>query len=73
MIQIQVNPAIDFGFLKALRHILRHDPDVILIDEMRDYETAKIAVESALTGHLVFSTLHTNDAPSALVRLIEMG
>jgi type IV pilus assembly protein PilB len=73
VIQIQVNPAIDFGFPKALRHILRHDPDVILIGEMRDYETAKIAVESALTGHLVFSTLHTNDAPSALVRLIEMG
>jgi type IV pilus assembly protein PilB len=73
VIQIQVNPVIDFGFPKALRHILRHDPDVILIGEMRDYETAKIAVESALTGHLVFSTLHTNDAPSALVRLIEMG
>ncbi len=73
VIQIQVNPAIDFGFPRALRHILRHDPDVILIGEMRDFETAKIAVESALTGHLVFSTLHTNDAPSALVRLIEMG
>ena len=73
VIQIQVNPVIDFGFARALRHILRHDPDVILIGEMRDYETAKIAVESALTGHLVFSTLHTNDAPSALVRLIEMG
>jgi type IV pilus assembly protein PilB len=68
VIQIQVNPAIEFGFPSALRHILRHDPDVILIGEMRDYETAKIAVESALTGHLVFSTLHTNDAPSALVR-----
>ena len=73
VIQIQVNPTIDFNFPKALRHILRHDPDVILIGEMRDFETAKIAVESALTGHLVFSTLHTNDAPSALVRLIEMG
>ncbi|QTN27738.1 type II/IV secretion system protein [Rhodoferax sp. AJA081-3] len=73
VVQIQVNPAIEFGFPTALRHILRHDPDVILIGEMRDYETAKIAVESALTGHLVFSTLHTNDAPSALVRLIEMG
>ncbi len=73
IIQIQVNPVIQFTFPKALRHILRHDPDVILIGEMRDYETAKIAVESALTGHLVFSTLHTNDAPSALVRLIEMG
>jgi type IV pilus assembly protein PilB len=73
VIQIQVNPGIDFTFPRALRHILRHDPDVILIGEMRDFETAKIAVESALTGHLVFSTLHTNDAPSALVRLIEMG
>jgi type IV pilus assembly protein PilB len=73
VIQIQVNPVIDFTFPRALRHILRHDPDVVLIGEMRDYETAKIAVESALTGHLVFSTLHTNDAPSALVRLIEMG
>lgn len=73
VVQIQVNPAIHFDFAQALRHILRHDPDVILIGEMRDYETAKIAVESALTGHLVFSTLHTNDAASALVRLIEMG
>lgn len=73
IIQIQVNPAIHFNFPTALRHILRHDPEVILIGEMRDFETAKIAVESALTGHLVFSTLHTNDAPSALVRLIEMG
>ncbi|MDT8989604.1 GspE/PulE family protein [Curvibacter sp. APW13] len=73
IIQIQANPVIQFTFPRALRHILRHDPDVILIGEMRDFETAKIAVESALTGHLVFSTLHTNDAPSALVRLIEMG
>lgn len=71
--QIQINPAINFGFPQALRHILRHDPDVIMIGEMRDVETCKIAVESALTGHLVFSTLHTNDAPSALVRLMEIG
>lgn len=71
--QIQLLPQIDFGFPQALRHILRHDPDVIMIGEMRDLETCKIAVESALTGHLVFSTLHTNDAASALVRLIEMG
>ncbi len=71
--QIQINPAINFGFPQALRHILRHDPDVIMIGEMRDVETCKIAVESALTGHLVFSTLHTNDASSALVRLIEIG
>lgn len=71
--QIQINPAINFGFPQALRHILRHDPDVIMIGEMRDVETCKIAVESALTGHLVFSTLHTNDAASALVRLMEIG
>ncbi|CAN5894442.1 ATPase, T2SS/T4P/T4SS family [soil metagenome] len=71
--QIQINPAINFGFPQALRHILRHDPDVIMIGEMRDVETSKIAVESALTGHLVFSTLHTNDASSALVRLMEIG
>lgn len=71
--QIQINPAIDFGFPQALRHILRHDPDVIMIGEMRDVETCKIAVESALTGHLVFSTLHTNDASGTLVRLMEIG
>jgi len=72
-LQIQLLPQIDFGFPQALRHILRHDPDVIMIGEMRDLETCKIAVESALTGHLVFSTLHTNDAASTLVRLIEIG
>ncbi|MFI4938826.1 MAG: GspE/PulE family protein [Burkholderiales bacterium] len=71
--QIQLIQQIGFGFPEALRHILRHDPDVIMIGEMRDLETCKIAVESALTGHLVFSTLHTNDAPSALVRLLEIG
>ncbi|MCC7067541.1 MAG: type II/IV secretion system protein [Burkholderiales bacterium] len=71
--QIQLLPQINFGFPQALRHILRHDPDVIMIGEMRDLETCKIAVESALTGHLVFSTLHTNDAASTLVRLIEIG
>ncbi len=71
--QIQINTAINFGFPQALRHILRHDPDVIMIGEMRDVETCKIAVESALTGHLVFSTLHTNDASSTLVRLMEIG
>ncbi|MFM8610630.1 MAG: GspE/PulE family protein [Burkholderiaceae bacterium] len=71
--QIQANPVIGFSFPQALRHILRHDPDVVLVGEMRDQETARIAIESALTGHLVFSTLHTNDAPSSLVRLIEMG
>ncbi len=71
--QIQLMQHIDFGFPQALRHILRHDPDIIMIGEMRDIETCKIAVESALTGHLVLSTLHTNDAPSALVRLMEIG
>ena len=71
--QIQLLPQINFGFPQALRHILRHDPDVIMIGEMRDLETCKIAVESALTGHLVFSTLHTNDAASTLVRLLEIG
>jgi len=71
--QIQLLPQVNFGFPQALRHILRHDPDVIMIGEMRDLETCKIAVESALTGHLVFSTLHTNDAASTLVRLLEIG
>jgi len=71
--QIQLIPAINFSFPQALRHILRHDPDVVMIGEMRDLETCKIAVESALTGHLVFSTLHTNDAASTIVRLLEMG
>lgn len=73
MRQIHILPQIHFGFPQALRHILRHDPDVIMIGEIRDEETAKIAVESALTGHLVLSTLHTNDAPGAITRLIEMG
>lgn len=71
--QIQLIQQINFGFPQALRHILRHDPDVIMIGEMRDVETCKIAIESALTGHLVLSTLHTNDAAGALVRLMEIG
>jgi type IV pilus assembly protein PilB len=71
--QIQVNPVAGYTFAKALRHILRHDPDVIMIGEIRDQETGKIAIESALTGHLVLSTLHTNDAASAVTRLMEMG
>ncbi|HJS25891.1 MAG TPA: ATPase, T2SS/T4P/T4SS family [Actinomycetota bacterium] len=70
--QIQVNPKAGLTFASALRSILRADPDIILIGEIRDRETAMIAVESALTGHLVMSSLHTNDAPSAIVRLIEM-
>ena len=71
--QIGVNPKIDLTFAKGLRHILRQDPDVIMIGEIRDRETAEIAIQSALTGHLVLSTLHTNDAPSALTRLVDMG
>jgi len=73
LIQIPINPDIDVTFATALRAILRHDPDKILVGEIRDYETAEIAIQSALTGHLVFSTLHTNDAPSAITRLRDMG
>jgi general secretion pathway protein E len=71
--QIQVNPKIDLTFARGLRSIVRQDPDVILIGEIRDMETAGIAVQSALTGHLVFSTLHTNDSASAITRLVDMG
>jgi len=71
--QIQVNPQIGLTFAAGLRHIVRQDPDVIMIGEIRDLETAEIAIRSALTGHLVFSTLHTNDAPSAVTRLVDMG
>jgi type II secretory ATPase GspE/PulE/Tfp pilus assembly ATPase PilB-like protein len=71
--QVQVNPNIGFTFQEALRSFLRSDPDVIMIGEMRDRETAKTAIEASLTGHLVFSTLHTNNAPETLVRIIEMG
>jgi general secretion pathway protein E len=71
--QIQVNPQIGLTFASGLRHIVRQDPDVIMIGEIRDLETAEIAIRSALTGHLVFSTLHTNDAPSAITRLVDMG
>ena len=70
--QSQVNPAIGFDFARGLRSILRQDPDVILVGEIRDKETAEIAIHSSLTGHLVFSTLHTNDATSATIRLINM-
>ena len=71
--QIQVNPKIDLTFAKGLRSIVRQDPDVILVGEIRDRETADIAVQSALTGHLVFSTLHTNDSASAITRLVDIG
>jgi general secretion pathway protein E len=71
--QTQVNARIDMTFAKALRAILRQDPDVIMIGEIRDLETAQIAVQASLTGHLVLATLHTNDAVSAVTRLIDMG
>jgi general secretion pathway protein E len=71
--QIQVNPKIELTFANGLRSIVRQDPDVILVGEIRDLETAEIAIQSALTGHLVFSTLHTNDSASAVTRLIDMG
>ena len=70
---MSVNPKIELDFAKGLRHILRQDPDVIMIGEIRDRETAEIAIQASLTGHLVLSTLHTNDAPSALTRLADMG
>ncbi len=73
IMQVQVNPKIDMTFSRGLRAMLRSDPDIILIGEIRDMETAKIAVEAAITGHLVLTTLHTNDAPSCLTRLLEMG
>jgi general secretion pathway protein E/type IV pilus assembly protein PilB len=71
--QIQVSEKAGLSFARGLRSILRHDPDVVLIGEIRDQETAQIAVQASLTGHLVFSTLHTNDAPGALTRLVDMG
>lgn len=71
--QVQINPKKDLTFANALRSFLRQDPDIIMIGEIRDPETASIAAESALTGHLVFSTLHTNDAPSSITRLVDMG
>jgi general secretion pathway protein E len=71
--QIQVKAQIGLNFANTLRHIVRQDPDIIMIGEIRDLETAEIAIQSALTGHLVFSTLHTNDAPSAITRLLDMG
>jgi len=71
--QLQVRPEIGLSFASALRHILRQDPDVIMVGEIRDRETADIAIRASLTGHLVFSTLHTNDAPGAITRLVDMG
>jgi len=71
--QMQVNPKIGLSFATGLRHMLRHDPDVMMVGEVRDFETAEIAIRAALTGHLVFSTLHTNDAAGAVTRLLDMG
>ncbi|RKY33582.1 MAG: type II/IV secretion system protein, partial [Candidatus Duberdicusella sinuisediminis] len=71
--QVQVNPSIGLDFARGLRSILRHDPDIIMVGEVRDLETAEIAIRVALTGHLIFSTLHTNDAPSGITRLIDIG
>jgi len=73
LIQVQINPEIDLTFARCLRHILRQDPDIILVGEIRDLETAQTAIHSSLTGHLVFSTLHTNDAPTAITRLLDLG
>ena len=71
--QTQVNPRIELTFARALRAILRQDPDIVMIGEIRDIETAQIAIQASLTGHLVLATLHTNDAASAVTRLIDMG
>ena len=71
--QTQVQPQLDFGFTEGLRALMRQDPDIIMVGEIRDLQTAEMAVQAALTGHLVFSTLHTNDAPSAVTRLLELG
>jgi type IV pilus assembly protein PilB len=71
--QVQVNPEVELTFAKALRSFLRQDPDVILVGEVRDLETAQIAVQASLTGHLVLTTLHTNDAPSSVIRLVDLG
>jgi len=71
--QVQINPQIGLTFAQGLRSMLRHDPDVMMVGEVRDYETAELAIRIALTGHLVFSTLHTNDAASGIIRLVDMG
>ncbi|HOX68375.1 MAG TPA: ATPase, T2SS/T4P/T4SS family [Burkholderiaceae bacterium] len=71
--QTQVQPALDFGFAEGVRALMRQDPDIIMVGEVRDLETAEMAIQAALTGHLVFSTLHTNDAASAITRLVDLG
>jgi general secretion pathway protein E len=71
--QTQVQASVDLGFAEGLRALMRQDPDIIMVGEIRDLETAEMAIQAALTGHLVFSTLHTNDAPSAITRLVDLG
>jgi type IV pilus assembly protein PilB len=73
IVQCQIRPEIELTFARILRSMLRQDPDIVLVGEIRDQETAKIAIEASLTGHLVFSTLHTNDAPSSIARLLDLG
>ena len=73
LIQCQIKPDIGLTFGRCLRHFLRQDPDIILVGEIRDLETAQISVQASLTGHLVFTTLHTNDAPSSIARLLDLG
>jgi type IV pilus assembly protein PilB len=72
-VQVQVHEDIGLSFARCLRHFLRQDPDIVLIGEIRDLETAEIAVQASLTGHLVFTTVHTNDAPSTVARLLDLG
>ena len=71
--QMQVQHGIDLGFAEGIRALMRQDPDIIMVGEIRDLETADMAIQAALTGHLVLSTLHTNDAPSAITRLLDLG
>jgi len=71
--QMQVQPAIELGFAQGVRALMRQDPDIIMVGEVRDLETADMAIQAALTGHLVLSTLHTNDAPSSITRLLDLG
>src|SRR5205823_5627428 len=73
IMQVAINEGVGMTFMKALRAFLRQDPDVIMLGEMRDLETSQIAIQASLTGHLVLSTLHTNDAPGAVTRLVDMG
>jgi len=73
LIQVQIRPEIGLTFAKCLRSILRQDPDIVMVGEIRDLETAQISIQASLTGHLVFSTLHTNDAPSTIARMLDLG